>query len=138
MRVSITAEEATRGVLAGGTYGLGLDHNADVELTAFAYPSTEKFPGWDKTGAKGPWALFTVMIVTEEGERFFLDKFYDTTGLCKALIAVGASPDVSNDGSFTFDNEAVAGRKLRGVEVKAPREYNGKMYNGDIKAFIAE
>jgi hypothetical protein len=138
LRVSVTAEEATRGVLKGGVYGPGLDNNSDVELVSFAFPSTDKLPGWDKTGEKGPWALFTVMIVTEDGERHFIDKFYESTGLAKALISVGVSPEFEADGGFTFDTDDVAGRKLRGVEVKPPREYNGKTYNGDIKAFIAE
>lgn len=137
MRITVTKEEATRDTFEGGLYGEGLDHEATVELVGFEYPST-KLPGWDKDGAKGPWALFTVKVTRQDGERAFFDKFVEPIMLAKYLVSVGVEPEFTGDGGFTFESDEVAGRKLVGVEIKPPREWNGKLYNGDIKQFLSE
>lgn len=137
MRITVTAEEAAKSVFEGGVYGEGLDNDATVELVGFDYPSS-KMPGWDKEGKKGPWALFTVKIVRRDGERAFFDKYVEPASLAKYLVSVGVELDYTGDGGFTFESDEVAGRKLVGCTIKPPREWNGKLYNGDIINFISE
>ena len=136
MRVTVTKEESTRKVLEGGVYGQGLDHEADVELVTFEWPA-ETNPGFDKDGKQGPWALFVARVVDAEGNQHFPKKYVAGPGLARTLTAIGVAFESRAEGGFDFDDEDVAGRKIRGIEVKAPREYNDTMYTGDISAFIA-
>lgn len=137
MRVNVPKEQAQRGVLEAGTYGEGQEHNAVVELIQFEYPAESRLPNWDKNNERGPWGLFTVRILTEDGQQHLLTKFVESPDLKRTLISVGVTTDPTGDGGFDFENDDVANRKIRGVELKEAREGNQGFFPNEIKQFIS-
>ena len=126
-------------VLEGGQYGSGLQHEADVELTKFQFPATEKnLPGYDKEGKEGPHAYFLVRTVLPNGKDALSRCHIDNMDKLKlALAAIGVEVADTPDGGIAFDGDDVAPRKLGGVEVKDAREgKDGVMYNGDVIRFL--
>ena len=128
-------------VLPGGPTGPGLDNDAEVELFKFSYPAT-RFPGYDKDGTKAVYAFFQIKITQVEGPKAgkatFHDHWVESDALDFALKSIGAFTDKEDSGAYDFDDDELIGKKLVGVELKEPRDWNGRQFTGNIRGFIGD
>ncbi len=131
----ITDEEAQRPFLPQGDYGSGLNNDADVELARFEYPAQERPCPWDKDGT---YAYFGFTVVTPDGNKHYPDAWVQPSSLKKFLLALGVevSPNPTGPG-FTFDDGSVAPRKVTGVRLGKPREYQGEMRTGTVRTVLS-
>ena len=142
--IEISTEEAQRPYLMGGEYGSGLTHEADVELWKFEYPAVErtcpftKERAWkDEDPENRHHAYFGITVVTPNGDKHYLDIWKRGSQLKKTLLQCGVVPTSLPGGGFQFDSEDVAPRKLGGVRMGDPREFEGEMRNGFVNAILS-
>lgn len=142
--VDISPSEAQRPYLQAGEYGPGLEHEADTDIWVFEYPATERPCPFNKEKAwvaEDPTnhrhAFVGIRIVTQNGDRFFVDKWIRGAGLKKFLLQAGVPITDKPGGGFQFNDDDVV-RKLAGVVMSEPSEYQGEMRNGFVNSVLSK
>ena len=144
--VNIDPSVLERPVLKEGTYGPGLQFEAEVDFTGFEYPAEEKLPAYDPEGTRGPYAYFGFRVKPEDGKLYFIDEWVDCSRgsgrrIQDFLTAAGAAMQDDGHGGFNFDPEAVRGelpKPVSGLQMAAPRtsKTTGTQFNGKVMAII--
>ena len=140
--VEIPKEDLEYPILPEGTYGPGMEFEADVAINRFEYPAVDNMPGWHKEGDKRRYAFFEFTVREAEGGFFTLSRWI-TLGqgpqLATFLTAAGVDLSTTDTGGIAFEIEDVAGRKVNGVVINAPRPDKSdpdKLWQGDVKEII--
>ena len=121
-----------------GLYGPGLQHEADTELAAYERETADtklsRYPAYDLEGKRGPYAYFKFTITQPAKGKNFVDH-WETIGPNtgskeeQMLLDMGV---ISAKGE-SFDSDAVAPRKIAGLEIGAPRlSRDGRLFTGKV------
>lgn len=121
-----------------GKYGVGLDYPADVECDKFEWNSSNK-PAYAKDDESRHFAYFRFKVITG-GKTVFLhhhEPIDEGSGsdVQNMLLAMGVEVQDNGDGTFAFDPDQVAPRKLTGIEVGDPvpsKKNPGVLYSGNL------
>lgn len=121
-----------------GWYGVGQENGGEAEVYSFDAPS-DRNPGFDKTGERGPWSQWRIKVTTEDGVCFTKSfqslapssgskniKFLNNLGIPCEMVegADGRERPV-------YDETAIPGTPCA-VRVKDPRPTEDVTYTGDF------
>lgn len=138
--VEITKEDLEYPILPAGTFGPGLDNEADITVNRFEYPAVDNLPGWHKEGDTRRYAFFEFTVKLSDGGFFTLPSFVELgkgPKFAKWLEALGVDMAPTDSGGVAFEIDDVAGRKVKGLVMGDPRTGNdGTVWQGNVNQII--